>query len=108
MVPTATRLNPAASRRMSSPAPGQEFGKVENSLCTFGQYGPEIDGCGNPQMGEVCVTPGAGYSEMIPRFSPSETACVRSLAPSFAKIFLIWVLVVSPLMDSCVEISLFA
>jgi len=34
MVPTPTRLNPAARRRMSSPAPGQEFGKVENSLCT--------------------------------------------------------------------------
>src|ERR1700693_3420000 len=40
MIPTPARPNPAANRRISSPVPGQEFGKVENSLCTFEQYGP--------------------------------------------------------------------
>src|SRR5271170_1696006 len=58
MLPTPTRLNPATSRRMSSPAPGQEFGKVENSLCILEQYGPGIDDSENPQKSEICVTRG--------------------------------------------------
>jgi hypothetical protein len=31
---TARVANPAATRRTNSPTPGQEFGNVENSLCT--------------------------------------------------------------------------
>src|ERR1700690_4066856 len=58
MVPTPTRLNPAASRRMSSPAPGHEFGKIEYSLCTPKQYGLGADDSENPQKSEIRVPRG--------------------------------------------------
>src|SRR6266403_4897224 len=47
------------------------------------------------------------YNEMIPRFRPRDTAWVRSLAPSFARMLLMWVFVVSSLMSRCAEIVLF-
>jgi hypothetical protein len=45
---------------------------------------------------------------MIPRFSAIVTACVRSLAPSLARMFEMWLLTVSSAIDSRPAISLFA
>jgi hypothetical protein len=51
---------------MSSPTPGQEFGKIENSLCTFKQYGPEADNGENPQKSEIWITLKAGLHQDDP------------------------------------------
>jgi hypothetical protein len=48
------------------------------------------------------------YSSMIPRFSPMVTACVRSLAPTLASIFVRWLLTVPSAIESWPAISLFA
>src|SRR5258707_15666485 len=45
---------------------------------------------------------------MMPRFSPIVTAWVRSLAPSLARMFLMWPFTVSSVMESCAAISLLA
>src|SRR5258708_27095102 len=49
-----------------------------------------------------------GYSSMIPRFSPIVTACVRSFAPSFERMFLTCPLTVSSVIDNFSAISLLA
>jgi len=44
----------------------------------------------------------------MPRFNPMVTACVRSLARSFDRIFVTWLLTVSSVMAILAAISLFA
>jgi hypothetical protein len=43
------------------------------------------------------------YKSIIPRFNPIVTACVRSLAPSLARMFLTWLFTVTSVSDSCLR-----
>jgi hypothetical protein len=53
---TPSRENPAASRRISSPAPGHALGNVENNRCTPKQYESRLASRGTTQKGEFRVT----------------------------------------------------
>ena len=75
-----------ANRSIKSPRPGHELGNVENSLCTP-KYEAGVRLRDNPQKSEARLTL-ASYGNRIPRFRPRDTAWVRSLAPSFARTFL--------------------
>jgi hypothetical protein len=94
--------NPVSSRRSRRPMPGQPSANVENSRCNphlFSAY--EIRNSIETRETGNGASPFWGiYSSMIPRFRAIVTACVRSLAPSFERIFVMWLLTVSSAMDS--------
>jgi hypothetical protein len=90
----------AIARRSTRPVPGQPSGNAEKSRCTRGPVFRLRAVCEtwNPEKW-LRRTPLSGYHNghgqplvlyrsMIPRLRPMVTACVRSLAPSLARIFL--------------------
>jgi len=102
MSPEWISANPVSSRRSRRPIPGQPSANVENSRCNphlLAAY--EIHNRTERRETGNGPSPFRGtYSSMIPRFTAIVTACVRSLAPSFDRIFVMWLLTVSSAMDN--------
>jgi hypothetical protein len=82
--------------------PGQPSAKVENSRCNLlrSQEYEIHNGIDTLETGKRLYPFRGTYNSMIPRFSAMVTACVRSFAPSFARIFLMWLLTVSSAINS--------
>src|SRR5579863_1474816 len=103
--------SPKTKAEQEQPGAGRPLGEVEKTLQTstplrWYRVRSGIDTTGRYLPGSSFQ--GTGYRSMIPRFTPMATACVRSLAPSLARIFLRWLFTVSSVRKSRAAISLLA